>query len=631
MQDLDKFKNEMNLSGQNVYVGHRYKPKMFGDWDNSQIYEPLSIVQYQGNSFTSRQHVPSGVEITNEEFWVSTGNYNAQIEQYRQDVRNLEKDTNNLNNEVVNARNGEETLKGRLDKEQQEVNAQLEQTIDNLNKRQKLITDFGVVMNSEEFQTEKVQEAIDYCIDNKVALFIPSGLIKVNGTIYIRNAIEINGHSLSTFNQASSRIIYDVPGTDVPILYIEKENGERVPGVKLNKIYIGRKRNQIDDDFKPDNVWQYGKKCTAIYAHVEESSFTDVVVLGCKIGFHFNDSQINDVTFSDLLFNETQIQLSGVSQAMNIENNNICYSKTTIHFKCRGYVFNYNNNHAESSTNHFIFELGSHDGTIRSYSTVNIKNSNFTQHSVETESFVKLITEGSSYGFLTDLIIEGVRVYQPNSGQPIVFNNNNSLFEINTQVLNSVFWTNGVITNDESKNLRILWNAGYFKGNGSKWDNTDYLTDNVYGLNTHNGLRTHSPIDLTTKYTFTNAPAYVKGRLYYYDTRNTLAFNNNKGKRLELPMSFHHEGGDFKQPTDTDVNKGTIAYNINGTKGSPSQWVYDGAEWVVTGQLGYRSGNVEPISGGKIPRYIGEEFLDTLTKTWYKSVGLTVQDWKAIQ
>ena len=88
MKDLDKFKNEMNLSGKNVYVGHRYVPKIFGEWDNTRIYEPLSIVQYQGASYTSRQYVPIGVELTNEDFWVVTGNYNAQVEQYRQDVKN---------------------------------------------------------------------------------------------------------------------------------------------------------------------------------------------------------------------------------------------------------------------------------------------------------------------------------------------------------------------------------------------------------------------------------------------------------------------------------------------------------------------------------------------------------------
>ena len=136
MQDLDKFKNEMNLSGKNVYVGQRYVPKIMGEWNKTNIYEPLSIVQYKGNSFTSRQYVPVGVEITNEEFWVSTGNYDAQVEQYRQNVVNLENDVNKINNEVVTARNGEANLKAGIEKNQQEVNAQfasLENDVNNIN------------------------------------------------------------------------------------------------------------------------------------------------------------------------------------------------------------------------------------------------------------------------------------------------------------------------------------------------------------------------------------------------------------------------------------------------------------------------------------------------------------------
>ena len=78
--------------GTRQYIGARYVP-IFGRkdetsiiWDNSAPYEPLTIVLYQGNSFTSRQYVPAGVEITNQEFWANTGNYNAQVEQYRQEV-----------------------------------------------------------------------------------------------------------------------------------------------------------------------------------------------------------------------------------------------------------------------------------------------------------------------------------------------------------------------------------------------------------------------------------------------------------------------------------------------------------------------------------------------------------------
>ena len=78
------------------YIGARYVP-IFGrkgeesiEWDNSAPYEPLTIVLNQGNSFTSRQYVPTGVDINNTEFWAETGNYNAQVEQYRQEVLNFE-------------------------------------------------------------------------------------------------------------------------------------------------------------------------------------------------------------------------------------------------------------------------------------------------------------------------------------------------------------------------------------------------------------------------------------------------------------------------------------------------------------------------------------------------------------
>lgn len=70
------------------YIGARYVP-LFAEpmeWTNTKQYEPLTIVLYQGNSFTSKQFVPIGVDITNENFWAETGNYNAQVEQYRREV-----------------------------------------------------------------------------------------------------------------------------------------------------------------------------------------------------------------------------------------------------------------------------------------------------------------------------------------------------------------------------------------------------------------------------------------------------------------------------------------------------------------------------------------------------------------
>lgn len=74
--------------GVRQYVGARYVP-VFADpleWSDQREYEPLTIVAYQGNSYTSMQSVPVGVDIDNTAYWAQTGNYNAQIEAYRREV-----------------------------------------------------------------------------------------------------------------------------------------------------------------------------------------------------------------------------------------------------------------------------------------------------------------------------------------------------------------------------------------------------------------------------------------------------------------------------------------------------------------------------------------------------------------
>ena len=76
------------------YIGARYVP-LFAEpleWDITKEYEPLTIVLWQGNSYTSRQAVPAQVDIKNNEFWALTGNYNAQIEQYRKEVQTFRDD-----------------------------------------------------------------------------------------------------------------------------------------------------------------------------------------------------------------------------------------------------------------------------------------------------------------------------------------------------------------------------------------------------------------------------------------------------------------------------------------------------------------------------------------------------------
>lgn len=91
-EQINSIMEMINTTRHTQYIGARYVP-IFGrkgetsiEWDNTAPYEPLTIVLHQGNSYTSRQYVPTGIDIHNDNFWANTGNYNAQIEQYRQDV-----------------------------------------------------------------------------------------------------------------------------------------------------------------------------------------------------------------------------------------------------------------------------------------------------------------------------------------------------------------------------------------------------------------------------------------------------------------------------------------------------------------------------------------------------------------
>ena len=73
------------------YIGSRYVP-IFADpieWDIHRSYESLTIVTHDGESYTSKCNVAPGVDITNTRYWAKTGAYNAQLEQYKNEVKDL--------------------------------------------------------------------------------------------------------------------------------------------------------------------------------------------------------------------------------------------------------------------------------------------------------------------------------------------------------------------------------------------------------------------------------------------------------------------------------------------------------------------------------------------------------------
>ena len=90
--------------GVRQYVGARYVPVFANplEWSDTREYEPLTIVSYQGNSYTSMQYVPTSISIADTAYWALTGNFNAQVEAYRAEVRAFD-DRINANAAAINA------------------------------------------------------------------------------------------------------------------------------------------------------------------------------------------------------------------------------------------------------------------------------------------------------------------------------------------------------------------------------------------------------------------------------------------------------------------------------------------------------------------------------------------------
>ena len=88
------------------YVGARYVPK-FADpveWQSNTSYEAMVIVTYNNASYTSKVPVPPtvGNPAENSNYWALTGNYNAQVEEYRQETADIKTKVNTNTNSINN-------------------------------------------------------------------------------------------------------------------------------------------------------------------------------------------------------------------------------------------------------------------------------------------------------------------------------------------------------------------------------------------------------------------------------------------------------------------------------------------------------------------------------------------------
>lgn len=160
------------------YVGARYVPKLVGEWNKALQYEPLSIVTHLGNSFTSKVPVPANIDITNTDYWVNTGNYNAQVEAYRHEALEAKQLANNTSTAL-------DTFKKTQTNTNNEINNKIDLTTSALNELKTVVFDgdtpsvITVAKSGGRFHTinEAITFAKGYCSrQNRVTILICDGV-----------------------------------------------------------------------------------------------------------------------------------------------------------------------------------------------------------------------------------------------------------------------------------------------------------------------------------------------------------------------------------------------------------------------------------------------------------------------
>lgn len=193
------------------YVGARYVPKIMGEWDKNIPYEALSIVTYKGNSFTSKIPVPAKVDIGDETYWVCTGNYNTQIEEYRQEALEAKQLANNTNTDL-------QTFKKNQTNTNNEFNNKFNLTTSALNNLKNVVFDgdtpsvITVAKNGGRFHT--INEAITFA--KKYCGRYSRVTILIYGGIYRESVVLTKNPGIDFIGIGMPEIITDAPYPNGP-------------------------------------------------------------------------------------------------------------------------------------------------------------------------------------------------------------------------------------------------------------------------------------------------------------------------------------------------------------------------------------------------------------------------------
>ena len=532
MEYLDKFQNEMNLSGKNVYVGNRYVPKLDGEWDNSKPYESLTIVQYQGNSFTSRQPVPSGIDISNREYWASTGNYNAQIEYYRRDVVKVKDDLKDLSQHVDDEFIRVDTeLNDKIDEVKDDNIKTNDRIFNTFNTKYFNIVGDGVRDNSDEInqmldeipEGSKVTfEKATYVLTKPIEINKSNISVDFNGSEIIwkgENSVESNGvvkatgvldHTIDVTYFTSDR-----KGIELTVDAHNLAKGDYIylMGNTVNRDYVNNflpstsllvkvsnvtptavKVSFVNDyDYTDDTYFKLAKANVISNVDISNADIIDESQSGFINGVYLN--YVVNSTIENIDIHETTRKGVKVQSCNNVKVENI-YATAKVVTAGSGYGVQVNQSYNVNLSNinggylrHLIDITQSVDVIARDCQCLNATNNAFDLHGISESSIV----------------------FENCKGDFIIGNDTSFPLTSTDIVLNSCFITN--MTVNFAKNLKIM-NSNL---NGFNWSSVvDLILSN-------NHINTPINFNTDTK-RFDKSYVIVNGNTFF---NNSISFNNH--------------------------------------------------------------------------------------------------------
>ena len=325
------------------YVGARYVPKFATpvEWAADTSYEALTIVTFNNASYTSKVPVPPtvGNPANNPQYWALTGNYNAQVEQYRQETENYNaqveeyrEETSKLNNIIDqtvkhfntvndlitdnNLKVGDYVLTGgyynindggsalyKIEQTSEETGSNILKCHNNLQARYIIngpidIRQLGAIAGNDNDNYDANNNAINDALKLHEKVFIPRGTFNIDKTINIPSGCYMFG----TGHAYSDSVIYMVGASTADIMLKCTDNcsGNYISDILFNcgnnatYVYYENSENvtKYADSNVMKNVALYGNKATYIIFDSNEvgSNYTSVFTEGGTYGFYIDST-----------------------------------------------------------------------------------------------------------------------------------------------------------------------------------------------------------------------------------------------------------------------------------------------------------------------------------------------------